>query len=37
MTGTAMTEAAEFDKVYEPRRGRDPDQQARSSVPTSTT
>ena len=28
MTGTAMTEASEFDKIYKPRRGPDPDQQA---------
>ena len=28
MTGTAMTEATEFYKVYEPRRRRDPDQPA---------
>ena len=28
MTGTAMTEASEFDKIYKPRRGADPDQQA---------
>ena len=28
MTGTAMTEASEFDKIYKPRRRADPDQHA---------
>ena len=28
MTGTAMTEASEFDKIYKPRRRADPDQPA---------